>query len=75
MGQMLKKTPKIEYMFSSCILNLSKKEYTTFFQKFSIGLRRHRVWVRATSFRNHRPASKNGFSVEKTPKDEYMSSS
>ena len=43
----LKKRPKIEYMFSSCILNLNKKEYTTFFQKISTWLRRRCVWVRA----------------------------
>jgi len=55
MASMLKKTPKIEYMFSSCISILSKKEYTTFFRKFSFWLRRHRVWVRATELRNRRP--------------------
>jgi hypothetical protein len=47
-ASMLKKTSKIEYMFSSCISILSKKEYTTFFPKFYYNLRRRRIWVRAT---------------------------
>ena len=74
MGQMSKKTPKIEYTFSSCISNLSKKEYTTFLQNFQfdfVVVAFGSVRLSSKIIALHKMAS----TLIKKPKTEYVLSS